>query len=84
MAEQVTLSALERTDEFVRRHIGPDEAQIGAMLEVVQARSLDDLVDQATPVHPRRTTSSCRSRSANGGAGRPCGGWPGATGSRSR
>ena len=49
MAEQVTLSALERADEFVRRHIGPDEAQIEAMLEVVQARSLDDLIDQATP-----------------------------------
>ena len=48
MAEQVTLSALERADEFVRRHIGPDDAQIQAMLEV-QARSLDDLIDQATP-----------------------------------
>ena len=53
MSEQVTLSALERTDEFVRRHIGPDEAQIGAMLEVVQARSLDDLLDQATPASIR-------------------------------
>ena len=49
MAEQVALSALERADEFVRRHIGPDDAQIQAMLEVVQARSLDDLIDQATP-----------------------------------
>ena len=49
MAEQVTLSALEAADEFVRRHIGPDDAQIAAMLEVVEARSLDDLVNQATP-----------------------------------
>ena len=49
MAEQVTLSALERADEFVRRHIGPDDAQIQAMLAVVEARSLDDLIDQATP-----------------------------------
>jgi glycine dehydrogenase len=49
MAEQVALSALERADEFVRRHIGPDDAQIQAMLEVAQARSLDDLIDQATP-----------------------------------
>jgi glycine dehydrogenase len=49
MAEQVTLSALERADEFVRRHIGPDDPQIRAMLEVVNARSLDDLIEQATP-----------------------------------
>jgi glycine dehydrogenase len=49
MAEQVRLSALERQDAFVRRHIGPDDAQIQAMLEVVDARSLDDLIDQATP-----------------------------------
>src|ERR687891_1367357 len=49
MAERGTLSALERADEFVRRHIGPDAAQIEAMLEVVEARSLDDLVQQATP-----------------------------------
>src|ERR687891_1175626 len=49
MAERGTLSALERADEFVRRHIGPDAAQIEAMLEVVEARSLDDLMQQATP-----------------------------------
>src|SRR5690606_24902746 len=49
MAEQVSLSALESADAFVRRHIGPDDAQIQAMLEVVNARSLDDLIDQATP-----------------------------------
>ena len=49
MAEQVRLSELEGADEFVRRHIGPDDAQIAAMLEVVDARSLDDLVNQATP-----------------------------------
>jgi glycine dehydrogenase len=53
MAEQVTLRALERTDEFVDRHIGPNDAQIRAMLEVVDARSLDDLVDQAMPASIR-------------------------------
>jgi glycine dehydrogenase len=49
MAERGTLSELEWADEFARRHIGPDAAQIEAMLEVVEARSLDDLVQQATP-----------------------------------
>ena len=49
MAEQVTLSVLERADEFVRRHIGPDDPQIRAMLDVVNARSLDELIEQATP-----------------------------------
>ena len=53
MAEQVTLSALERADEFVRRHIGPDDPQIRAMLDVVNARSLDDLIEQATPASIR-------------------------------
>jgi glycine dehydrogenase len=49
MAERERLSELERADEFVRRHIGPDAAQVEAMLEVVGGRSLDELVRQATP-----------------------------------
>src|SRR5687768_8860354 len=50
MAEpQVSLRELEGADDFVRRHIGPDAAQVEAMLEVVGARSLDDLIDQAAP-----------------------------------
>ena len=49
MAERETLSALEREGEFVQRHIGPDAAEIEAMLAVVGARSLEDLVKQATP-----------------------------------
>ena len=40
---------LEGRDEFVRRHIGPNDAEILAMLEVVGAASLDDLIAQATP-----------------------------------
>ena len=43
------MSALEREGEFVQRHIGPDAAEIEAMLAVVGARSLEDLVKQATP-----------------------------------
>jgi glycine dehydrogenase len=53
MAERVILRELERADEFVRRHIGPDAAEIEAMLEAVEARSLDDLVKQATPASIR-------------------------------
>ena len=49
MAGRETLSALEREGEFVQRHIGPDAAEIEAMLAVVGARSLEDLVKQATP-----------------------------------
>jgi len=50
MAEgRVSLGELEGADDFVRRHIGPDAAQIEAMLEVVGARTLDDLIDQAAP-----------------------------------
>ena len=49
MAGRETLSALEREGEFVQRHIGPDAAEIEAMLALVGARSLEDLVKQATP-----------------------------------
>ena len=34
---------------FVGRHIGPDEAEIAAMLEVVGAGSLDELIDRTVP-----------------------------------
>ena len=43
------LAALEREDGFARRHIGPSEADITAMLPVVGAASLDDLADRALP-----------------------------------
>ncbi len=49
MTARETLSALETGDAFVRRHIGPDAAEIEAMLAVVGARSLEDLIKQATP-----------------------------------
>jgi glycine dehydrogenase len=44
-----SLADLEGRDEFVRRHIGPDDREIGAMLEVVGAASLRDLIARATP-----------------------------------
>ncbi|HSA82810.1 MAG TPA: hypothetical protein VLE23_18480, partial [Geminicoccaceae bacterium] len=44
-----SLKDLEQADDFVRRHIGPDEEQIRTMLEVVGAASLEDLIERATP-----------------------------------
>ncbi len=44
-----SLTELEDREEFVRRHIGPDAPEIGAMLKVVGADSLDDLITKATP-----------------------------------
>jgi glycine dehydrogenase len=43
------LADLERGDGFARRHIGPSESDIAAMLPVVGAASLDGLVDRAVP-----------------------------------
>jgi glycine dehydrogenase len=43
------LAALEQADSFVARHIGPDGAQVAAMLEVVGGLSLDDLMAQTVP-----------------------------------
>ncbi len=43
------LTALEQRDSFVARHIGPDAAQIAAMLKAVGAPSLDGLIAQTIP-----------------------------------
>jgi glycine dehydrogenase len=40
---------LAPSDTFVHRHIGPTEAEVEAMLEVVGAASLAELADQAIP-----------------------------------
>ena len=44
-----TLTALEERDEFVRRHIGPGEAEIAEMLQVVGAESLAALAERTVP-----------------------------------
>ena len=49
------LAALEREDGFARRHIGPSESDIAAMLPVVGAATLDDLIDRAVPAAIRAT-----------------------------
>jgi glycine dehydrogenase len=45
----VSLSQLEQTQDFIRRHIGPSAAEIAAMLNDVGASSLDDLIKQTVP-----------------------------------
>jgi glycine dehydrogenase len=44
-----TLAELEQTADFIRRHIGPGEAEIAAMLRTVGADSLDALTAKAVP-----------------------------------
>ncbi|MBN7818479.1 aminomethyl-transferring glycine dehydrogenase [Bowmanella yangjiangensis] len=45
----LSLSQLEQKQDFVRRHIGPGQAETAAMLDVVGATSLDDLIEQTVP-----------------------------------
>ncbi len=47
------------TDDFVSRHIGPDDAEIGEMLSAIGAASLDELIDQTIPskIRSRRPLS---------------------------
>jgi len=56
------LRALERDAEFVRRHIGPSEAEQAAMLEALGLGSLDALIDAAVPASiSSHSTSASRS-----------------------
>ncbi|MBI4990411.1 MAG: aminomethyl-transferring glycine dehydrogenase [Rhodocyclales bacterium] len=49
MTSPLPLSALEQRDEFIARHIGPDDAETAAMLATVGAASLDELIGQTVP-----------------------------------
>ena len=44
-----SLSELEQKQDFVRRHIGPSEAEMADMLTAIGATSLDDLMQQTVP-----------------------------------
>ena len=46
---QSTLADLEQTQDFIRRHIGPNEAQTQAMLSDIGAESVDDLMNEIVP-----------------------------------
>jgi len=45
----VDLTAPDRSEEFISRHIGPDEAAVREMLDIVGADSLDALIAQIVP-----------------------------------
>ena len=47
------LSDLEQTADFQRRHIGPGEAEIAAMLDTLDLSSLDDLIERTVPASIR-------------------------------
>ncbi|TRZ56550.1 MAG: glycine dehydrogenase (aminomethyl-transferring) [Rhodocyclaceae bacterium] len=49
MSTAIPLAALEQRDEFVARHIGPNAAEITAMLATLGLASVDQLIDQTVP-----------------------------------
>ncbi len=65
---QTTLFDLEQHGDFVRRHIGPDEAEIDAMLKSLDIDSLEHLVDRAVPasIRTERTLNVPGPRSERG------------------
>ena len=44
-----TLRSLEHHDAFIERHIGPNDGEIAAMLQVVGHDSLEALTDAIVP-----------------------------------
>jgi glycine dehydrogenase len=48
-ANRMPYSALDNSDEFIARHIGPSARDQEAMLEVIGAKSLDALIDKTVP-----------------------------------
>jgi glycine dehydrogenase len=50
---QVPLAALEGHDEFVARHIGPSEEEVGEMLAAIGHGSLDSMVEAIVPASIR-------------------------------
>ncbi len=51
----LSLAQLEQTQDFIRRHIGPSEAQTQAMLNDIGAESVDALIDEIVPNDIRLT-----------------------------
>ncbi|MCE1186415.1 MAG: glycine dehydrogenase (aminomethyl-transferring), partial [Rhodocyclales bacterium] len=43
------LAALEQSDDFLRRHLGPCEGELPAMLETLGVDSIDTLINQTVP-----------------------------------
>ena len=51
---QQPLQQLLQDDDFIQRHIGPDTQQQQTMLDLLGAKSLDDLIDSTVPNNIRR------------------------------
>jgi len=47
--DSLSLTELEQTQDFIRRHIGPSEAQTQVMLNDIGAESVDALIDEIVP-----------------------------------
>ncbi|MEX2480495.1 MAG: aminomethyl-transferring glycine dehydrogenase [Gammaproteobacteria bacterium] len=45
----MSLRDFEMRGDFIRRHIGPDDEQVGAMLDTLGLRALEDIVPRAVP-----------------------------------
>jgi len=50
-----TLEQLEDREDFLHRHIGPDETEIRGMLETLGLTSLDELIERTIPADIRST-----------------------------
>jgi glycine dehydrogenase len=48
-SDSLSLAQLEQTQDFIRRHIGPSEAQTELMLSDIGAESIDALIDEIVP-----------------------------------
>jgi glycine dehydrogenase len=49
-----SLSVLENNDQFIQRHIGPDEAQQADMLQQLGVNTLDELIESTVPANIMR------------------------------
>lgn len=54
--EQTLADLLPRLDQFVQRHVGPNELDMARMVEVIGVDSLDALIDETVPKAIRRHT----------------------------
>ena len=50
---KISLHTLQQHDDFIDRHIGPNQADIDAMLATTGVKSLDELMDQTIPASIR-------------------------------
>ncbi|MGB1008696.1 MAG: hypothetical protein ACPGVP_03180, partial [Thiolinea sp.] len=48
-----TLATFEQSDDFIRRHIGPDQAEQQSMLGALGLDSLNTLIDETVPENIR-------------------------------